>query len=73
MRDPLSDTLFHVGSISKSFTALAVLKAADKGLVALDCWQHTGIRGESSNRKALPQKSEITVGSGQYHSAVARG
>jgi len=30
------DTLFHVGSISKSFTALGVLKAADKGLLALD-------------------------------------
>ena len=30
------DTLFHVGSISKSFIALGVLKAADKGLLALD-------------------------------------
>src|SRR5829696_2479973 len=30
------DTLFHVGSISKSFTALGVLKAVDKGLLALD-------------------------------------
>src|SRR5436190_1656038 len=30
------DTLFHVGSISKSFTALGVLKAADKSLLALD-------------------------------------
>jgi CubicO group peptidase (beta-lactamase class C family) len=31
-----SDTLFHVGSISKSFTALGVLKAVNKGLLALD-------------------------------------
>ena len=31
-----ADTLFHVGSISKSFTALGVLKAIDKGLLALD-------------------------------------
>ena len=31
-----ADTLFHVGSISKSFTALGVLQAADKGLLALD-------------------------------------
>jgi CubicO group peptidase (beta-lactamase class C family) len=31
-----ADTLFHVGSISKSFTALGVLKAVDKGLLALD-------------------------------------
>lgn len=31
-----ADTLFHVGSISKSFTALGVLKAAGKGLLALD-------------------------------------
>ena len=31
-----SDTLFHVGSISKSFTALAILKAVDKGLLSLD-------------------------------------
>jgi CubicO group peptidase (beta-lactamase class C family) len=30
------DTLFHVGSISKSFTALGVLKAVDKNLIALD-------------------------------------
>lgn len=30
------DTLFHAGSISKSFTALGVLKAVDKGLLALD-------------------------------------
>ena len=30
------DTVFHVGSISKSFTALGVLKAAGKGLLALD-------------------------------------
>jgi len=30
------DTLFHVGSISKSFIALGVLKAVDKGLLALD-------------------------------------
>src|SRR5215208_2534735 len=30
------DTLFHVGSISKNFTALGILKAADKGLLALD-------------------------------------
>lgn len=31
-----ADTLFHAGSISKSFTALGVLKAIDKGLLALD-------------------------------------
>ena len=31
-----SDTLFHVGSITKSFTALGVLKAVTKGLLALD-------------------------------------
>ena len=31
-----ADTLFHVGSISKSFTALGILKAVDKGLLALD-------------------------------------
>jgi len=31
-----ADTLFHAGSISKSFTALGVLKAVDKGLLALD-------------------------------------
>jgi CubicO group peptidase (beta-lactamase class C family) len=31
-----ADTLFHVGSISKSFTALGVLKAVDKKLLALD-------------------------------------
>jgi CubicO group peptidase (beta-lactamase class C family) len=30
------DTLFHAGSISKSFTALGILKAVDKGLLALD-------------------------------------
>lgn len=30
------DTIFLVGSISKSFTALGVLAAADKGLLALD-------------------------------------
>jgi len=30
------DTLFHAGSISKSFTALGVLKAVDKQLLALD-------------------------------------
>lgn len=30
------DTLFHVGSISKSFTALGVLKAVDKSVFALD-------------------------------------
>jgi len=30
------DTLFHVGSISKSFTALGVLYAAGKGLLTLD-------------------------------------
>jgi len=30
------DTLFHVGSISKSFTALGVLQAIDKGLLTLD-------------------------------------
>src|SRR5678815_4977184 len=31
-----ADTLFHAGSISKSFTALGALKAVDKGLLALD-------------------------------------
>ena len=31
-----ADTLFHAGSISKSFTALGVLKAIHKGLLALD-------------------------------------
>lgn len=31
-----ADTLFHTGSISKSFTALGILKAVDKGLLALD-------------------------------------
>ena len=31
-----ADTLFHVGSISKSFTALGVLKAVDKNLLTLD-------------------------------------
>ncbi len=31
-----SDTLFHVGSISKSFTALGLLKAVDKNLLSLD-------------------------------------
>jgi CubicO group peptidase (beta-lactamase class C family) len=30
------DTLFHVGSISKSFVALGILKAVDKGLLSLD-------------------------------------
>jgi CubicO group peptidase (beta-lactamase class C family) len=30
-----SDTLFHTGSISKSLSALGVLKAVDKGLLAL--------------------------------------
>jgi CubicO group peptidase (beta-lactamase class C family) len=29
-------TLFHAGSISKSFTALGVLRAVEKGLLALD-------------------------------------
>ena len=31
-----ADTLFHVGSISKSFTALGVLKVVDKNLLTLD-------------------------------------
>ena len=30
------DTLFHVGSISKSFTALGVLHALSKGVLTLD-------------------------------------
>ena len=30
------DTLFHVGSISKSFTALGILQAVGKGLLTLD-------------------------------------
>lgn len=30
------DTLFHAGSISKSFTALGVLKAVEKHLLAFD-------------------------------------
>lgn len=31
-----ADTLFHIGSISKSFTALGVLKAVEKDLLTLD-------------------------------------
>jgi len=30
------ETLFHVGSISKSFTTLGILRAVDKGLLTLD-------------------------------------
>jgi CubicO group peptidase (beta-lactamase class C family) len=42
------DTLFHVNSIAKSLTALGVLRAVDKGLLALDDWLRAGSRSRTT-------------------------
>jgi CubicO group peptidase (beta-lactamase class C family) len=57
-----ADTLFHLGSISKSFTALGVLKAIDKGLLALDDPVKKHVSGFSVNSRNGPAEAEkITV------------
>ena len=57
-----ADTLFHVGSITKSFTALGVLKAIDKGLLALDDQVNKHVSWFTVNSRNGPAEPEkITV------------
>ena len=57
-----ADTLFHVGSISKSFTALGVLKAVDKGLLALDDMVKKHLSWFSVNsRRGATEVERITI------------
>ena len=57
-----ADTLFHAGSISKSFTALGVLKAIDKGLLALDDRVSKHLSWFTVNSRNGPAEAEkITV------------
>ncbi len=57
-----ADTLFHAGSISKTFTALGVLKAVDKGLLALDdrLKKHLAWFGVNS-RSGAAEAERITI------------
>ena len=57
-----ADTLFHAGSISKSFTALGVLKAVDRGLIALDAPLKKYLPWFSVNSRFGPSEVErITI------------
>ncbi len=44
-RPPDADTVFRIGSISKTFTGIAVLQLADEGLLALDDPVNEHLRG----------------------------
>jgi CubicO group peptidase (beta-lactamase class C family) len=56
-----ADTLFHVGSISKSFTALGVLKAVDKGLLALDDPLKKHLSWFTVNSRSGAEAEKITI------------
>ncbi len=72
------DTVFSIGSVSKAFTAAAILSLVDEGTIALDGRAGdlvTGLRGpaaEATVEQLLLHTSGLTGAHGQDHEPLAR-
>lgn len=66
--EPMTPEMYHrAGSVTKTFTATLLLKAADKGLLSLDDTIDQYVKGVPSGEKiTLRQMSDMTSGIASY-------